>query len=191
MGDLGRACQDGDHDDRLEVHGGRVVLKERPRYEHSDAQAGLATALSGPFQRPFEQGGPGGWWLATEVEIAYSGWTFLHDLAGWRRDRLPTKPSGRSMHEPPDWVCEILSANPASRRLDTVTKFDVLGRAGVRHYWLMDVDARELVVHRLEPAGWLRVGAWVATEPGLRAHIEPFDAVEIEVGVLFGDDPKD
>jgi Uma2 family endonuclease len=85
-------------------------------------------------------------------------------------------------------VCEILSSN---RRHDTVTKFEVLGRAGVRHYWLVDVDARELVVHRLDPAGWLRVGAWVAAEPGLRARIEPFDAVELEVAVLFGDDPSD
>jgi len=78
-----------------------------------------------------------------------------------------------------------------NRKHDTVTKFDVLGRAGVRHYWLIDVDARELVVHRLEPAGWMRASAYVANEPGLRARIEPFEAEEIEVAVLFGDDPSD
>jgi Uma2 family endonuclease len=122
------------------------------------------------------------------VEVAYPGWTFLHDLAGWRCARIPTKPSGRPARERPDWVCEILSSN---RRHDTVTKFDVLGEAAVGHSWLIDVDARELVVHRLEPAGWVRAGAYLATEPGLRARIEPFDAVELELGVLFGDDPTD
>ena len=85
-------------------------------------------------------------------------------------------------------VCEILSTN---RKHDTVTKFDVLERAGVRHYWLIDVAARELVVHRLEAAGWFRVGAFVATDPGQRARIEPFDVEDIEVALLFGDDPAE
>jgi len=46
-------------------------------------------------------------------------------------------------------------------------------------------------VHRREDAGWVRIGAYVATEPGARARIEPFDELEIEVPVLFGDDPSE
>lgn len=187
MGDAARAPDDGDHDERLEVHGGQVVPKEAARYEHSDAQRGVAIAVGAPFNRRPGGGGPGGWWIATEVEVAYPGWTFLHDLAGWRRDHLQAKPTGRPIRVIPDWVCEILSSN---RKHDTVTKFDVLGRAGVRHYWLIDVDARELVVHRLETAGWFRVGAFVGGGPGERARIEPFEAEEIEVAMLFGDDPS-
>ncbi len=61
----------------------------------------------------------------------------------------------------------------------------------MRHYWLVDVDARELVVHRLEGSASVRVAAFVANEPGQRARIEPFDAVELEVPVLFGDDPSE
>ena len=86
-------------------------------------------------------------------------------------------------------MCEILSSN---RKHDTVTKFEVLATAGVGHYWLIDVDARELVVHRLEaPRQWVRAAAYVVSEPGLRARIEPFDAQEVEVATLFGDDPSD
>lgn len=145
-------------------------------------------AVGAPFNRRVGgPGGPGGWWIATEAEVAYPGWTFLHDLAGWRRDRHAGKPSGRPAHERPDWVCEILSSN---RKHDTVTKFEVLGRAGVSHYWLVDVDARELVVHRFETSGWVRVAAFVATDPGLCARIEPFESQEIEVATLFGDDPS-
>jgi Uma2 family endonuclease len=179
---------DGDQDERLEHHAGQVVPKEAARYEHSDAQRGVTVAIGSPFNRRPGAGGPGGWWIATEVEVAYSGWTFLHDLAGWRRERVPQKPSGRPVRQVPDWVCEILSTN---RKHDIVTKFEVLGTAGVGHYWLIDVDTRELVVHRLQQGSWLRALAFVAAEPGLRARIEPFDAEELELGVLFGDDPGD
>jgi Uma2 family endonuclease len=179
---------ESDFDERMEVHAGQLVPKEAARYEHNNAQRGMAFALSGPFHRRSGDDGGGGWWIAVEPEVAYPGWTFLHDLAGWRRDRVPTKPSGRPMRTPPDWVCEILSTN---RKHDIITKFDVLGQAGVRHYWLVDVDAREIVVHRREATGWFRVGAFLAGEPGERARIEPFDAVELEVGVLLGDDPAE
>jgi Putative restriction endonuclease len=188
VGDPARTQQGGDFDERVEIHGTQEVPKEAARYEHSDAQRAVTVAVGGPFHRRPGAGGPGGWWIATEPEVAYPGWTFLHDLAGWRRERVPAKPTGRPVRERPDWVCEILSTN---RRHDTVTKFDVLGRAGVRHYWLVDVDARELVVHRLEDNGWVRAAAFVAPEPGQRARIEPFDAEEIEVAVLFGDDPSE
>jgi Uma2 family endonuclease len=188
MRDSAREHDDTDRDERLELHGDLLVRKVVPTFEHSDAQCALAAALGGPFQRKPGGASPGGWWIATEAEVAYPGWTFLHDLAGWRRERVPVKPASRPVRDTPDWVCEILSTN---RKHDTVTKFDVLGRAGVRHYWLIDVDARELVVHRLEQGGWLRVAAFVATEPGLRGRIEPFDAIELEVAVLFGDDPSD
>ncbi|HEY4120658.1 MAG TPA: Uma2 family endonuclease [Byssovorax sp.] len=189
MGEAARVEEHVADDERLEVHAGELTPKEAARYEHSDSQAGIDVAVRGPFQRREGGGGPGGWWIATEAEVAYAqGWTFLHDLAGWTRARMPQKPSGRPVRVAPDWVCEILSTN---RKHDTVTKFDVLGRAGVRHYWLVDVDARELVVHRLEGTGWVRVGAYLPEEPGARARIEPFDAVELEIAVLFGDDPSE
>lgn len=187
MGNPLRADPVGDFEERAEVHAGQLVPKEAARYEHSDAQRGVTVAVGGPFHRRPGTGGPGGWWIATEPEVAYPGWTFLHDLAGWRRERVPMKPAGRPVREPPDWVCEILSSN---RKHDTVTKFEVLALAGVRHYWLVDVDARELVVHRLEKNGWLRAGAWLAVEEGQRARIEPFSEAEIEVALLFGDDPS-
>jgi len=183
-----RKDEEGDYEERLEVHAGQLVPKEAARFEHNDAQRGIAYAVSGPFQRRGGPSGPGGWWIAVEAEVAYPGWTFLHDLAGWRRERVPEKPKGRPVRERADWVCEILSSN---RKHDIVTKFDVLGRAGVRHYWLVDVDARELVVHRLEESKWVRAAAFGATEPGQLARIEPFDAVELELGVLFGDDPSE
>ena len=118
MGDAARAPDPGDEDERLELHGGQVTPKEAARYEHSDAQRGVAVAVGARFNRQPGGGGPGGWWIATEVEVEYPGWTFLHDLAGWRRDGLEAKPTGRPVRQVPDWVCEILSTN---RKHDTVS----------------------------------------------------------------------
>ena len=36
----------------------------------------------------------------------------------------------------------------------------------------------------------VRAAAFVAPEAGERARIEPFEAEELEVAVLFGDDPS-
>jgi len=117
--------------------------------------------------------------------VAYpSGDCYLHDLAGWRRERVPRMPSGRPVTTLPDWVCETTS--PSNWRHHTVVKFDTCFRHQVRNYWIMELDPRVLTVYRWHPDGWLRL---LAVEPGQRARLEPFEAVEFEVAVLFGDDP--
>lgn len=47
---------------------------------------------------------------------------------------------------------------------------------------------RTLRVHRWTEAGYLVV---VTAQAGQRVRAEPFDAIELEVGVLFGDDPDE
>ncbi len=57
--------------------------------------------------------------------------------------------------------------------------------AGVPHCWLIDPQDETLTVYRRTPEGHLYVlGA--TREDGV--HSEPFDAIELRVGVLFGDD---
>ena len=55
-----------------------------------------------------------------------------HDLAGWRRERLPTPPAG-VVDIVPDGVCEILS--PGHERKDPVHHLLLLQRVGVPYYW--------------------------------------------------------
>lgn len=167
-------------DRRVELVNGEIVEKAAPTFEHSSAQTGLAAELGGSFGRGGS--GVGGWWIATEVDTAYEEHQlYRHDLAGWRRERVPVKPQGRPIKARPDWVCEILS--PSNWRQDTVTKFQVLYRHGVPHYWIMDVQHQELTVYR-----WYKDGYVVACKavPGEKAALEPFDAIEIEVSRLFG-----
>ena len=168
----------------LEIIDGQIVEKEAARFEHSCAQRGMASWTGMLFHRKPE-GPTGGWWIGTEAEVGYSsGDVYLHDLAGWRRDRVPQMPSGRPVMAVPDWVCEITS--PTNWRHDTVVKFDTCFRHRVNHFWIVNVEHRVLTVYRWHPEGWLRL---LAVEPGQRARLEPFDAVEFEVSALFGDDP--
>jgi Uma2 family endonuclease len=55
----------------------------------------------------------------------------------------------------------------------------------VLHYWIVDPEVETLTVHRWHSDGYLEV---LAAERGQRVRAEPFDAIEIEVGILFGDD---
>jgi Uma2 family endonuclease len=58
------------------------------------------------------------------------------------RDAIVT---ARGVEGPPDLVVEILS--PWSVRRDRVTKAAVYARAGVRHYWLVDPEARIIEIY--------------------------------------------
>jgi Uma2 family endonuclease len=106
---------------------------------------------------------------------------FRHDVVGWRKSRVPSRPGGRRIETRPDWVCEILSTN---KRKDLVLKRRVLHDKGVPHYWILDPDGKTLSVLRWHAEGYLLVAA---VSPGDVAALEPFEAIELEVTTLFGD----
>lgn len=108
------------------------------------------------------------------------------DVVGWRRDRLPERPRGRPVDHRPDWWCEILS--PSNARTDLVDKLRVLHASSVPHDWIVDPERETLTVLRHTPEGYL---AALVAKRGERVRAEPFDAVELAVGLLFGDDPED
>jgi Uma2 family endonuclease len=168
-----------------ELLSGVLVPKAAPSGEHGDAQAGIVGILRMPFQRRSGAGGPGGWWIATEVEVALGGDVVRPDVLGWRRDRVPEPPRGTPVEIRPDWVCEVLSKGNA--RNDTVRKLRLYHHAGIPHYWLCDPERETLTVMRHGPDGYITV---LATSRGETVRAEPFDAIELAVGVLFGDDPE-
>lgn len=169
-----------------EVVDGVVVEKALPRGEHGHAQATLASLLLPSYQASAGfRGRPGGWWFASECTIEFERHeVYQPDLAGWRRDRAATPPSGYPVRLAPEWVCEILS--PSNRRHDTVEKLRVYQRHGIGHYWLLDPEAGTLIVYRNQ--GDLFAVALAATRAE-RVRAAPFDAVELSVGELLGDEP--
>lgn len=171
-----------DPDRRVELIDGQLVYEAEPRFDHGDAQSSTVVEIKSRFGGSGPGGGRAGWWIATEVFVEYGPTRlFRHDIAGWRKDRTPERPSGPRVRIRPAWVCEVLSTN---RRTDLVEKRAALHMAGVPYYWLLDPDARVLTVLRHHADGYLILSA---VSPGDRGCLEPFEAAELDVAKLFGD----
>ena len=61
-------------------------------------------------------------------------------------------------------------------------------RHQVPHYWIIDPANETLTVYRWHPDGYIEV---LIADRSQRVRAEPFDGIELSVGVLFGDDPPD
>jgi Uma2 family endonuclease len=166
---------------RAEILAGEVVTAPAPLPRHSHVQRSTGRFIGGPFQDDDGRGGPGGWWIFVEVDIALGRHDIVRpDLSGWRKERLPKPGSVRPIEVAPDWVCEILS--PATAARDRVHKRNLYARASVPYYWLIDPAARVLEALSLRDGAWLELGVYGDEST---ARIAPFDAIELEIGRLF------
>lgn len=170
---------------RHELIEGVIEPKGAASGRHGAAQLRLAGHVM-PFNRRTGGGVPGGWWFATEVDVYFDALNTLRpDVVGWRRDRVLRQPEDVLVKIRPDWVCEILSTN---RRNDLVRKKRVYHRHQVPHYWILDPEEATLTIHRWTPEGYLEI---LTAERGEVVHPEPFDALPLHVGALFGDEDSD
>jgi Putative restriction endonuclease len=169
---------------------GRVAIVSAGRVEeasataeHGDALLGLGEVLRRYFHTPAgDDASLGGWWILAEVDVeTASGIVVRPDLVGWRRGRVPQRPRGRPVRARPDWVCEV---RPAGSR-EGVSKLAAFERDAVPHCWHVDPERGTLTAHHWTEGGY-RVGLHADRWQLFRA--EPFDAIEIRAGSLFGDD---
>jgi Uma2 family endonuclease len=171
-----------------ELIAGAIIPKASPSGEHGDAQSWIISIVKPPFQRSSGgSGGPGGWWIATEVEVLLDGSEIVRpDVLGWRRDRCPARPTGNPVKHRPDWICEVVS--PSNANHDTVKKLRLYHRAAIPHYWLVDPSDATLTVMRWSSDGYVML---LRAERGETVRPEPFAQIELAVGTLFGDDPPE
>ena len=170
---------------RLEIIAGEIVEKALPSWRHARAETKYGEILA-PFNRKAGgPRGPGGWWIGTEVHVGYGDETYCHDVAGWRRERVPEMPDDFPVPIRPDWVCEIVS--PKHEKQDFITKPRTLLAAEVPYYWLLHPEEQMLIVQRWTANGYLTVPSASA---GQTVRAQPFDAIEIRVAELFGDDDE-
>ena len=155
-----------------------------PTAEHSDARLGLAAALREQFHRP--AGSPdacGGWWILGQVELDLDDDDVVRpDLAGWRRERVPERPQGSPLQLRPDWLCHVIARSRAHEYVAHC--MEVAQRSGIPSYWVVDVERRILTSHRLVGQSYapaIQAARWQFV------RAEPFDAIEIRVGALFGE----
>jgi Uma2 family endonuclease len=160
-------------DTKGEIIEGVLYTMTRPRGRH---QHTALAVWSGPFDAGRD--GPGGWWIIPEPGNELPNTPEISpDVAGWRRERMPELPTDAPIRVVPDWVCEILSST--TRRHNLLVKKPYYARIGVKHHWLIDLDARTLTAYRLESGRWLELGVYGDER---EARTEPFEAASLDVG---------
>jgi Uma2 family endonuclease len=177
------------YDDLLALPAHRVgelvfgVLHSHPRpgIPHTEAASALGGELFNPFHRG--RGGPGGWIILDEPELHLGTEpdVLVPDLAGWRRKRMAKAPDAPFITLAPDWVCEVVS--PSTEAFDRADKMTVYAREHVAHAWLVDPTVQTLEVFRLDGDSWRMIKTWRGSAT---VRAEPFDAIEIELGGLWG-----
>ena len=105
----------------------------------------------------------------------------MPDLAGWRRERMPSLPDTAWFDLAPDWVCEILS--PSTARTDRVLKMRIYAEHGVAHLWLLDPDLRTLETYGLESGRWVLLGSHAGEET---VEAPPFEGLALALPELWG-----
>ena len=161
-----------------EIVEGALHLQPRPAGRHTLAGSSLGDELVSPYQKG--RGGPGGWWILDEPELHFGEDILVPDLAGWRRERMPTVPDDAWFTLAPDWVCEILS--PSTRKFDLEEKRPIYAREGIGHLWLVDPSARTLEAFALSGGAWSAAGSASEAEP---VSFPPFEAVSFPLDALW------
>jgi len=164
-----------------EIINGELHLQPRPAIPHALASSALGEELGPPFRRG--RGGPGGWILMDEPELHLGGDIVVPDLAGWRRERVPSITADTAYMEiAPDWVCEVLSAGTVKR--DRTSKMDLYHRENVPWLWFIDPLAHIQEVFERASRGWNLLGSFA---DNARVRAQPFEAIELDVSVMWAD----
>lgn len=162
-----------------EVIDGELRLSPRPAKLHTFAASALGGELFAPFRRG--RGGPGGWILLDEPELHLRDDIVVPDLAGWRAERIGVMTDDEPYFTlAPDWVCEVLSRSTA--KSDRAQKLPIYARERVPYIWFLDPIVRTLEVFELDGATYRLLGVHRDEE---RVRARPFDAFELELGVLW------
>lgn len=165
-----------------EIIAGQLRLTPRPGVPATEVASALVSELRPPFGRG--RGGPGGWVIMLEPELHIADEVLVPDLAGWRRERLPTLPDSAFFTIAPDWVCEVLSRS--TERIDRAEKMDRYRAMAVKHLWLVHPRMKTVEAYRLVDERWLLIAVYKDEE---RARIEPFEAIELDLASLWQDLP--
>lgn len=161
-----------------EIIYGQLITHPRPAPRHALAASSVCDELISPFQKG--RGGPGGWWILVEPELHLHPNILVPDLAGWRRERMPTLPTKAYFEIVPDWVCEVLS--PGTARVDRIQKMPIYAQCGVNYLWLIDPDLQTLEVFERVDQRWQMQAAHQGDE---LIRVLPFAEIEISLADLW------
>lgn len=164
-----------------EILNGQLYAHPRPSGKHVLVSSNLGIEIGGPYHRG--KGGPGGWWILQEPEVHFTldEQVAVPDVAGWRKERMPTIPDGHKFDVVPDWICEILS--PSTESVDREIKQPLYAQAGVQYLWLISPMQGTLEAFTVVNGNWTVQGVFSGDQ---KVSVEPFESVAITVNDLLG-----
>jgi len=166
-----------------EILNGILETHPRPAPRHARTTSSMGMKIGSPFDHG--QGGPGGWWILDEPELHLNADIMVPDLAGWRRERMPTLPETAWFECVPDWICEVIS--PATGRIDRAIKMPLYAHYGVHYLWIVDPDLNTLEAYELQKSTsgnkWLLLATLNSDQT---VALPPFDAIEFNLSILWG-----
>jgi Uma2 family endonuclease len=161
-----------------EILDGQLHASPSPALQEAAAAVTLGRILLRPAGRDED---PDPWQILPEPELHLGADILVPRLAGWRASRLRDLPDTPYFSLPPDWVCEIRSSGAASFR---ARKMAIYAVERVSHAWLIDPLAQMIEARRLEDGRWASVATHVGHEI---VHLEPFEAIDLPLALLWGE----
>jgi len=163
-----------------EILNGQLYAHPRPGGKHISVATNISIDIGGAYQRG--RGGPGGWRILVEPEthLTLDTEVVVPDVAGWRKERLPTVPEGHKFTVVPDWICEIFS--PSTETIDKEIKMPLYANYGVKYLWLIHPIKKQLEAFKLAGNEWVSQGNF---KSGEIVCVEPFDEIEINLDELM------
>jgi len=122
---------------------GAIILGGSPRLIHQILVARLYQLLLAHI--------PDGLLLFAPSDVTLDEANVVQPDLFWVSDQGQAVPLEDGFHGPPDLVIEVLSPSTAKR--DLTAKYRLYERAGVREYWLVDVDNRYIALHGRDDTG--------------------------------------
>jgi Uma2 family endonuclease len=162
-----------------EILNNQLHTMPRPSGRHALAETALVSGLYQSYGRSSS-----GWWLLVEPEIHFkiNAEIAVPDIAGWRRERLPTLPETPGFTVVPDWLGEMLS--PSTKNKDRGTKMPLYARYGLPFVWLVDPLEKTLAAYELIEQQWQLLGQW---QGQTQVFVKPFEGIMIELKALWGE----
>jgi len=134
-----------DDNNRYEVIDGELFMSKAPGIPHQRVSMRLTSLI---LRHLAEH--PVGEVLATPGVIFSDIDAVIPDLVFIRRERLTEVISGDRIVAAPDLVIEILSPSPENRRRDRVVKRQLYAKFGVKEYWIIDLENKQVEVFILK-----------------------------------------
>ncbi len=161
-----------------EILNGELHTHPRPAPKHARAASSIGMKVGSAYDHG--DNGPGGWWILDEPELHLGNDIMVPDLAGWRRERLPSLPDDPWFSLIPDWACEVLS--PSTAVTDRDIKMPTYAAHGLEWLWLVDPIEKTLEVYRSSQ------GKWSLNKQAAGDTIEripPFESLDFDLSVLW------